>query len=963
MPVYDSTSNIAKAAWLAASTSAAYTATQPIDVVAMGGLGDTWAFTDGTITANHLNQITFVNTGWKSTAVTPGNSIKIVGAGVGGIPLSTTIVSVSGATITFAAPASQAVANTRGDFGTNETALIQEVLDLAVATGRPIDLGPSDMMYYLDGPSYYYPEPGVSQEFPQGFTRGLLYITGSFSMYGNKSGLFLSGGRFNPGGIFFQNVYTAEFIPIDYIFIDNIILDNNADSQYTVKYTSTELTNGWNSTSNGAVIWQWDYCIYYVGVKRFIMRDCIVRNSRGNAVGGGSYIDSNNVVTYPTEYVEITGCEFYNHFMNAFQGDGYQMIFENNYFHGNGYWVGVLDFETNATNIVDTLSCIRVRNNRFDMRDGLAPPERCISYDVGTPQSIAAQIHLRRWLTGGGWSPSMPNNIWNGNLFDVVIDGNEVFQGVMDLAGYSCLYFTNNTITNFHETIVGSQPLIHAEAVIFTTNTAYIPNNGFYGLSITNNRIVSPLDSRAISIHGMNNAHISENYIKGAKGAGIRLEVASGHIVNNQIVDVGSSTSGDAADIAGISVYGTGSQPLTISGNQVIDTRGVAYVSAPSMDFSEGSGTGASATAVITGGIVTGYTNLVGGSGYTENFTVYFWGGGGSGATATAIVSGGAVTSVSITYGGGQAILQLIAYPNVAISPICVVTENVGMGFNPQTAYPDGVWNQYKNTFSHGNYFDTGSIQTVSTPTSQSVGGDLTITGNQYLGDYTGSHDGSITLKRGSSGVSKILMVGPEGLEYQIFQTEAGGVGFQSFVNGVFQHSDLIFSPDGKMFVNWTWDHPVFIQRAPVGSGTGVVMYLWIDANGMARSKDNGPPSNDLDGFIGWGVQPPTSNPTVNLISTSGQTLSLTKINYLSTLATDRAPILPPSSGLSIGSLVSVRDLDYNAATVHQTIHGAGSDTIVLNGATATASVSMTTNGEKMDFVLASSGVWKAIGI
>jgi hypothetical protein len=63
-------------------------------------------------------------------------------------------------------------------------------------------------------------------------------------------------------------------------------------------------------------------------------------------------------------------------------------------------------------------------------------------------------------------------------------------------------------------------------------------------------------------------------------------------------------------------------------------------------------GSGASATATIAGGAVTGVAGLVGGTGYTTAPTVFLCGGGGTGATATATVSGGAVTGVTITSGG-----------------------------------------------------------------------------------------------------------------------------------------------------------------------------------------------------------------------------------------------------------------------------------------------------------------------
>ncbi|HSZ58685.1 MAG TPA: glycosyl hydrolase family 28-related protein [Tepidisphaeraceae bacterium] len=62
-------------------------------------------------------------------------------------------------------------------------------------------------------------------------------------------------------------------------------------------------------------------------------------------------------------------------------------------------------------------------------------------------------------------------------------------------------------------------------------------------------------------------------------------------------------------------------------------------------------GSGATATAVLGGG-VTSVSITNGGSGYSSSFAVTFTGGGGSGAAGTATASGGVVTSVTITSAG-----------------------------------------------------------------------------------------------------------------------------------------------------------------------------------------------------------------------------------------------------------------------------------------------------------------------
>jgi phage tail sheath protein FI len=116
-----------------------------------------------------------------------------------------------------------------------------------------------------------------------------------------------------------------------------------------------------------------------------------------------------------------------------------------------------------------------------------------------------------------------------------------------------------------------------------------------------------------------------------------------------------------------------------------VTSGGTGYTSVPTVVFT-GGGTGATATATVSGGAVTGITNLVGGTGYTSPPTISFTGGGGTGAkavatlgeinvivtppqgvgaTATATVSGGAVTGITgLVDGSGYT-----SAPNVTFAP------------------------------------------------------------------------------------------------------------------------------------------------------------------------------------------------------------------------------------------------------------------------------------------------------
>jgi IPT/TIG domain-containing protein len=80
----------------------------------------------------------------------------------------------------------------------------------------------------------------------------------------------------------------------------------------------------------------------------------------------------------------------------------------------------------------------------------------------------------------------------------------------------------------------------------------------------------------------------------------------------------------------------------------IITALGSGYTSAPTVALSGGGGTGATATATVSGGGITGITITNAGSGYTSTPTVTFSGGGGSGAAAMATISGTKVAAGTI---------------------------------------------------------------------------------------------------------------------------------------------------------------------------------------------------------------------------------------------------------------------------------------------------------------------------
>jgi hypothetical protein len=92
------------------------------NVLDYGAVGNGKIVTDGAITAT---QNTLTSSSASFTSADVGKVISVVGAGAAGIPLATTIVSVSGGVATLTAAASVTVTGARVVYGTDDTAAIQ----------------------------------------------------------------------------------------------------------------------------------------------------------------------------------------------------------------------------------------------------------------------------------------------------------------------------------------------------------------------------------------------------------------------------------------------------------------------------------------------------------------------------------------------------------------------------------------------------------------------------------------------------------------------------------------------------------------------------------------------------------------------------------------------------------------------------------------------------------------------
>ena len=92
------------------------------------------------------------------------------------------------------------------------------------------------------------------------------------------------------------------------------------------------------------------------------------------------------------------------------------------------------------------------------------------------------------------------------------------------------------------------------------------------------------------------------------------------------------------------------------------------------------------------------------------------------------------------------------------------------------------------------------------------------------------------------------------------------------------------------------------------------------------------------------------------VIVTTGQILAGNTNYDIRTSLGNLAPILPALSGVSVGTVIEIQDVDFKAATNNQTVMASPGDTIIYQDQPATTTFSMTINGVCLRFV--SSGTY-----
>lgn len=221
-----------------------------------------------------------------------------------------------------------------------------------------------------------------------------------------------------------------------------------------------------------------------------------------------------------------------------------------------------------------------------------------------------------------------------------------------------------------------------ANRVRVTSNTVVLGNNNQVGIYLKQGPAECRITDNDVTGGTSNNAIISEsgdtivkrNTFNGSVTGYVAASAST--LVLPDWVETAIIT-GTTTISGGITTYSRNSRSGAVAWITVT-AGGSGYTSAPTVSFSGGGGSGATATAYVgSGGAVVGIIVTNGGSGYSSTPTVSFSGGGGSGATATATVGCDNISNRS---------LQLVFSGQAPVGAAANVKLNGGTTYTPGTS-------------------------------------------------------------------------------------------------------------------------------------------------------------------------------------------------------------------------------------------------------------------------------------
>lgn len=151
----------AERGWWASNGTRFYSlSNEKINVKEYGALGDGKSVADAAITTGTPN-LSSVTAGFVVTDV--GKTVVVIGAGVAGAPLVTTILSwQNSSAVTLSINASTTVSNAKLYWGTNDTAAFQNAINAAQTRGAIVEVSPPDSGFYICQTSLTYAISAIS---------------------------------------------------------------------------------------------------------------------------------------------------------------------------------------------------------------------------------------------------------------------------------------------------------------------------------------------------------------------------------------------------------------------------------------------------------------------------------------------------------------------------------------------------------------------------------------------------------------------------------------------------------------------------------------------------------------------------------------------------------------------------------------------------------------------------------
>jgi hypothetical protein len=512
----------------ATATAAAATATAVTGLVTEmvgtpqmhGAKADCFEFTAGTLNLGNPTSLVLTDTGWKSSAVTLGNPICVMGAGLGGQPLLTTIAGVTGQVITLATAASTAVVNTSGEFGTDDTSAIQAACDAGYSE---IFFGNGSAFKYLlaAAPANY----GTFSHTIEGtlsFPRGVLQPRSNQRLYGGRAKLLVIGGR-KLGTPFFYSSFWASAPQLTNWALDGLVFDGNNKHMYRYDYPGVLGPSG---------IWQHQCMASLAYADTIEITRCVITDLQGDGVRTMAGQFTSDQIT--------RGVHFHNNEVTKCWGvgiapNGYDIEINNNWFHGDGFLVAAIDVEVLANDVAT--GRIHIHSNTFDFRDGYAPTER---YYLASSQSTEAIDHKTRfrratsiaWYVGAGDGEAVSDL-----RGDVAFTNNRVYEGNIDSNAFKRVKITGNHIVNkLTEDLTGHSTISPAAISLSSPAVAQA-----YGYEIASNLIDHAGNGAGIDLYALNEAYVHDNTVMNCGRAGIQLNATSGRVERNLVLNCASN--------------------------------------------------------------------------------------------------------------------------------------------------------------------------------------------------------------------------------------------------------------------------------------------------------------------------------------------------------------------------------------------------------------------------------------